>query len=253
MKSFYDAIKNCIPGKAAQPMRMAVYFVPHSCPSLMKAAAQWLGGKEVNIASIPATELDTLLQAPNHYGFHATIKPPFRLNNGYALHDVENELAAFVKEVQPFVLPPLELARINNFFCLRLKSKSGALQSLAAETVQRLDHFRRPAEEQELARRRAAGLSERQEQLLLQWGYPYVLDEFRFHLTLTGNMDNERQAKPIRRELSLRFTPVIQESIYFDELCLFVQHGNSAFTEYKRFPFGGKGGRVWNPPLRGQM
>lgn len=204
----------------------------------MKAASRWLGKKEVNIDSIPDTELDNLLQAANHYGFHATIKPPFRLNNGFTLDDVENEVGEFVKELQPFILPPLELARINNFFCLRLKHASRKLSSLAEETVRRFDHFRRPADEQELARRRTAKLTEKQEQLLLQWGYPYVLDEFRFHLTLTGNIDNEGQAEALRRELSSRFTPVMQELVRFDALCLFVQQGDSAFAEYKRFPFG---------------
>jgi hypothetical protein len=204
----------------------------------MKAASRWLDKKDIGIASISATQLDKLLQAPNHYGFHATIKPPFRLKNGFTLHDVENELAEFVKELQPFTLPPLELARINNFFCLRLKNEFERLDSLAAEVVQRFDHFRRPAEEQELARRRAAGLSERQEYLLLQWGYPYVLDEFRFHLTLTGNIENERLVEPLNRELSSRFNPVIKEPVNFGEMSIFVQHGNKAFIEHKHFHFG---------------
>jgi hypothetical protein len=205
----------------------------------MKAAEQWLGKGEHNIASISTSELDKLLQAPNHYGFHATIKPPFRLNSDYTLNEVEKELAAFTQECQSFLLPRLELARINNFFCLRLVRDSEAVHRLAAEAVQRFDHFRRPAEKQELARRRAAGLSDRQEQLLLQWGYPYVLDEFRFHLTLTGNLQNERQAELLRRELSLRFNSALKEPVGFDGLCLFVQQGNRAFTEYKCFPFGG--------------
>jgi hypothetical protein len=201
----------------------------------MQAASQWLETSDPKAAGISAAEMARLLQAPNQYGFHATIKPPFRLKTGYTLNDVEKELAAFTKEMQPFFLPPLEIARIDNFFCLRPVSESTAINNLAAEVVQRFDHFRQPAEEAELARRRAAGLSERQEHLLLQWGYPYVLDEFRFHLTLTGNIENERLVEPLRRELSSRFTPVIQEAVCFDGLSLFVQHGNSAFSEHKRF------------------
>jgi hypothetical protein len=205
----------------------------------MQAASQWLGKSGRKVAGVPAAEMERLLQAPNHYGFHATIKPPFRLKTGNTLNDVEKELAAFTKELQPIFLPPLEIARIDNFFCLRPVSDSEAVHNLAAEAVQRFDHFRRPAEEKELARRRAAGLSDRQEHLLLTWGYPYVLDEFRFHLTLTGNIENERMVEPLRRELSSRFTPVIQEPVCFDGLCLFVQQGDSAFSEYIWFPFGG--------------
>jgi hypothetical protein len=203
----------------------------------MQAASQWLGTSG-RVAGIATAEMESLLQAPNHYGFHATIKPPFRLKTGYTLNDIEKELATFTKELQPFFLPPLGVARINNFFCLRPVSDSEAVHSLAAEVVQRFDYFRQPAEEKELARRRSAGLNDRQEHLLLKWGYPYVLDEFRFHLTLTGKIENERQVEPLRCELLSRFNPVIEEPVSFDGLSLFVQQGNSPFAEYKRFHFG---------------
>jgi hypothetical protein len=204
----------------------------------MKAVSQWLGTSSRNIAGISTAEMEKLLQAPNHYGFHATIKPPFRLKNGYTVNDVEKELATFTKELQPIFLPRLEIARIDNFFCLRPVSESTAINNLAAEVVRRFDYLRQPAEEKELARRRSVGLSDRQENLLLKWGYPYVLDEFRFHLTLTGNIENERQAEPLRCELSNRFDQGIQEPVSFDALSLYVQQGNSAFAEYKRFLFG---------------
>jgi hypothetical protein len=204
----------------------------------MKAAAQWLGTSSRKIAGISTAEMEKLLQAPIHYGFHATIKPPFRLKTGYTLNDVEKELATFTKELQPLFLPPLEIARIDNFFCLRPVSGSTAINNLAAEVVRRFDHFRQPSEEKELARRRSVGLSDRQEHLLLKWGYPYVLDEFRFHLSLTGKIDNDRHVEPLRCELSNMFDQVIQEPVNFDGLSLFVQHGNSAFAEYKRFHVG---------------
>jgi hypothetical protein len=203
----------------------------------MQAASQWLGTSSRKVAGISTAEMESLLQAPNHYGFHATIKPPFRLTTGYTLNDVEKELAAFTKELEPLFLPPLEVAKIDKFFCLRPVSESTAINNLAAEVVRRFDHFRQPAEENELAHRRSVGLSDRQEHLLLKWGYPYVLDEFRFHLTLTGNIENERQVEPLRCELVSRFNPVIEEPVRFDGLSLFVQHGNSQFAEFKRFHF----------------
>jgi hypothetical protein len=203
----------------------------------MKAASQWLGTSSRKIAGISTAEMESLLQGPNHYGFHATIKPPFRLKTGYTLNDVEKELATFTKGMESFLLPPLEIARIDNFFCLKPVCDSTAINNLAMEVVRRFDYFRQPSEEKELARRRTAGLSNRQEHLLLKWGYPYVLDEFRFHLTLTGKIENERQVEPLRCELSNRFDQVIQEPVYFDGLSLFVQDGNSAFAEYKRFLF----------------
>ena len=141
------------------PMRVAVYYTPRSCPPLMKAASQWLGTSGHKVAGISTAEMESLLQAPNHYGFHATIKPPFRLTTGYTLNDVEKELAAFTKELEPLFLPPLEVAKIDKFFCLRPVSESTAINNLAAEVVRRFDHFRQPAEENELAHRRSVGLN----------------------------------------------------------------------------------------------
>ena len=63
--------------------------------------------------------------------------------------------------------------------------------------MREFDRFRAPADAAELAKRRAAGLTKRQDELLMRWGYPYVMDEFRFHLTLTGKL-----ADPMREALS---------------------------------------------------
>ena len=51
------------------------------------------------------------------------------------------------------------------------------------------DRFRAPLDAAEAARRRRAGLNCREEALLLRWGYPFVMDAFRFHLTLTSRLD----------------------------------------------------------------
>ena len=65
------------------------------------------------------------------------------------------------------------------------------MADLAATLVAGMDDFRALPDDAELARRRAAGLSPAQEVLLQKWGYPYVMDEFRFHLTLSGRLDDD--------------------------------------------------------------
>jgi hypothetical protein len=40
----------------------------------------------------------------------------------------------------------------------------------------------------------AAGLSPRQTANLERWGYPYVFEEFRFHMTLAGRIEPDRRA-----------------------------------------------------------
>lgn len=219
-------------------MRVAIYFTPHPDSPVAKAAAEWFRGDGYTVAGLSPKEHTDLLAGPRQYGFHGTIKPPFSLQEGYKLEDVERELAEFTQDQSPFWLPPLAVTEIGKFFCLKPIEHSKRLNLLAADVVQQFDHFRRPAEANELEGRRAAGLHSRQEELLLRWGYPYVLDEFRFHLTLTGKIENERTSEYVKRELENRFNPALQEPVWLDSLSLFVQHGKSAFSQYRHFSFG---------------
>ena len=222
-------------------MRIAIYWTPGKPSPLDKAASDWLKEEDNKIPGIPKEEVQRLLLAPNHYGFHATIKPPFRLKSEYALEDVAQELTLFIAEKQnrPFTLPRFDVARIGQFICLKPQDESSRLQKFAAETLRRFDHFRKPADEDEITRRRASGLTARQDQLLLKWGYPYVLDEFIFHLTLTGNIQNPNHFKLLNHELLKRFSSKVKfPPCIFDSLSLFIQHDGKPFTEYRRWNFG---------------
>ena len=221
-------------------MRIALYWAPEHSTPLGRVAADWLKQGECPVNGVPNKEVRRLLSAPKHYGFHATLKPPFQLRAGCVLEEIEQELALFVAEEQnkPFLLPGLEVAQIGSFFCLRPIADSGVLNDFSAATVKRFDHFRKPAGEDEIARRRAAGLTARQDQLLLKWGYPYVFDEFRFHLTLTGSVQDSNHFQPLKQELVTRFAPALHIPCSFDSLSMFIQHGSQPFSEYRRWSLG---------------
>lgn len=221
-------------------MRTALYWAPKPSSRLERAAREWLQGKDDVLPTFCAEERRQILAAPKHYGFHATIKPPFRLRSQYYLQDLENEVAAFAQEERnrPFEGSSLEVAEMGGFFCLQPVKRSLALQRFAARTVRHFDHFREPADELEIKRRRAGGLTDRQDQLLLEWGYPYVLDEFIFHLTLTGKIQNPSNREVIRQELVDRFRRAIRQPLQIDSLSLFIQHGSYPFFEYRRWELG---------------
>ena len=93
--------------------------------------------------------------------------------------------------LQPFVLPPMQVQRIDDFLALvppALHPANAQIQETAATCVTALQPLAAPLSDADLARRRAAGLTARQDALLQQWGYPFVLDEFRFHMSLTGSL-----------------------------------------------------------------
>ncbi len=72
------------------------------------------------------------------------------------------------------------------------------------------------------ARRRLAGLTPRQDELLLAWGYPYVFDEFRFHMTLTTRVFGA-EADRLEAAARHRFASLLDEPVAIDTLALFVE------------------------------
>ena len=115
------------------------------------------------------------------------------------------------------------------------------LQDLADRCVVEFDEFRRPAGDAELARRRGAGLTPRQDELLLRWGYPYVLEQWRFHLTLTARLarrgrtvgDGRTCCASASRGFTDRPLPV-------NDLCVFRQPApGRPFAVLARFRLGG--------------
>ncbi len=177
-------------------MRAALYFTPPSEAQLTRLAAEWLGRDAFSPEPRPAP--DALVAEPARYGFHATMKPPFRLAEGRMLDELDAALAAFCHETQPVEIRRLVLRRIGRFFALVPHEAEPGLAALADETVRRFEPFRAALNAAELARRAPERLTERQREHLDRWGYPYVFDEFRFHLTLTGPVSDE-DAPPSRR------------------------------------------------------
>lgn len=169
--------------------RYAIYYAPDP-GGFADAAAGWLGwdavaGRVVGQPVLPVPLADWTAE-PRRYGFHGTLKPPFRLADGVALDDLLETLAVLAQALPVVEMDGLDLVTLDRFLALVPRGDATALGDLAADVVDRLDRFRAPLSEAELARRRPESLTARQRDLLSRYGYPYVMDEFRFHLTLSG-------------------------------------------------------------------
>ncbi|WP_299694656.1 DUF1045 domain-containing protein [uncultured Tateyamaria sp.] len=174
--------------------RYAIYYTPEPGSALAVFGASWLGwdsatGAPVSDPAADGVDRAAITDTPRKYGFHGTIKPPFRLADGHRPDALAQALAALCADAAPVTLDGLHLARLGRFLALVPEGDMAALACLAARAVQELDGFRAPLTDAELAKRRAARLTPEQDALLVLWGYPYVLDAFRFHLTLTGRLD----------------------------------------------------------------
>jgi 2'-5' RNA ligase len=217
--------------------RHAIYFAPTPDSALERFGRIWFGTAPPAIDGIDRTRWDDLLRPARHYGFHATLKPPFRIADGRSRDELVSALAAFASGRSSFSGPPLRPAIISGFIALRPVSNDTRISTLAADCVEAFDAFRAPADGAEIARRRRTGLSERQDALLARWGYPYVFEEFRFHMTLTGRVSEEERTHLLSAASSLTDGLVDQPTL-FDALSLFEQdEPDRPFRLTQRFPF----------------
>lgn len=202
--------------------RYALYFTPPPGPFADFGAA-WLGWDPARGAPCPHPALDLpvaeITAAPRKYGLHATMKPPFRLAPGTTEAALAEALVAFCTDHAPVMLDRLCIARLGRFLALRPAGDEGALNTLAAATVRAFDPFRAPLTEAELARRRARPLTPVQEANLRDWGYPYVMDAFRFHITLTGDLPPETLVA-VEAALAPILAPLLPRPFGIDALSL---------------------------------
>lgn len=200
-------------------------------------AARGVAAGHPDIAGLPCA-VETITAIPRKYGFHGTVKPPFRLAPGTTADELHAATGALCARLGPIALPGLALHRIGGFLALTPEGDPTALTRLAAEVVERLDRFRAPPEADEIARRRPDRLTGRQRDLLARWGYPYVMDEFRFHLTLTGDLP-EDQARATEAALAPVLAPILPRPFRIDSLCLFGEGQDGMFRVLHRYALSG--------------
>jgi putative phosphonate metabolism protein len=214
--------------------RYAVYYAPGQGDPLARRAAAWLGrdaftGEVLQRPALPGLEgldLDALTASPRGYGFHATLKAPFEL----AADRGEAELVDFAKAFaarQPAFTAPLAVASLGRFIALRLAEPSAGMQALHTACVKDFDAFRAPLSDFDLARRRKAPLSAEQDQRLVAWGYPYVFDDFRFHMTLTDAVRDPAVSARLVAALQAHFAD-LEGPHRFDSVAVFKQDDRDA-------------------------
>ena len=218
---------------SSQP-RYAVYFAPPAESSLWSLAQRWLGRDCERDAMLEPPEVDgwtreeiaAVTESPRRYGFHATLKPPFRLAPDLALRDLHDKLAGFAAGRQAFVAPPLKVSAIGPFLALTLSQPAPQVQALADAAVKELDELRAPLSQQDLERRLGKGLTPRQENYVHRWGYPYVFEDFRFHMTLTGPIQETERRERLQSQLAALFRPELGSPVPVGEISLYSQENS---------------------------
>ena len=218
----------------SQP-RFALYFTPAPETSLARFGAGILGydcdrGCPVDLTDLSGTAAEERAIAtaePRRYGFHATLKAPFQFVPERSADELDAAIATFAARRAPVDLGRLAVAEIGAFLALCPTAAPDAIAALAAAGVEALDAFRAPPSAADRERRAAAQLSPRQSELLDRWGYPYVFDEFRFHMTLAGPLPDGRRMD-WRQALERAFAPLAAAPVVVDAVSLVRQDRRDA-------------------------
>lgn len=225
--------------------RFAIYFAPPEDSPLTRLAAAWLGRDAFGDSPLPDPPRNGFSREiwraatsdPRTYGFHATLKPPFRLLPDTRQDQLIEALEAFAAQRKSFTAPPLKMSSLSSFMALTLSAPSPDFEALAADCVREFDALRAPPFEEELSRRKRARLSARQLEYLHEWGYPYVMEEWRFHMTLTSSLETPL-FENIGEHLDDLFSAHCGGPLPVDSICLFEQDGEGVpFCAVRRFFF----------------
>jgi putative phosphonate metabolism protein len=226
-------------------MRYALYFAPAADTPWSRfgntALCRDVRSGEVSppppYANGLAGEWLHLTRGPRRYGFHATLKAPFTLAAKYSERELLNAVHWLAGTLAPVDLGALCFAYLGRFLALVPKNDNRELAQLASRCVVHLDRYRAPSSDEDLARRRAAGLTPRQDELLREFGYPYVLDQFQFHFSLSGAVAPD-VAQRMETALAAEVEMLSATSpLHLDRLAIFVEPEPGAeFMVLNEFP-----------------
>ncbi len=217
--------------------RYAIYYVSAPGSDLDRFGTQLLGYDAFNGVDLPFPDgLETvpdwrdLTRDPQTYGFHATLKAPLALAPGKTEAELLAACETFASAPRPIPVIRPTVDSIDGFVAVVPAEPSAELVRLAADCVRDFDKFREPLTTEDRARRNPSALTSRQREHLDRWGYPYAMEDFRFHMTLTGRLDAVRR-EPVLRMIRQRFSAIGLKTLAIDRIALFRQ--NDAHARFR--------------------
>jgi putative phosphonate metabolism protein len=215
--------------------RYAIYYAAAADSELDRFGAHLLGYDAFRGEDLPFPEAiehtlpdwHELTQDPRKYGFHATLKAPMVLADGKTEAALLAACESFAGTPRPIPVVAPVVNAIGDFIAIVPSQPSAELERLAADTVTGFDGFRAPMTPHDRARRNPDRLPARQRDYLDRWGYPYVMEEFRFHMTLTGRLADDRR-ESVLAILRQRFTDLPIVTLAVDRIALFRQDNSTS-------------------------
>lgn len=221
--------------------RYAVYFTPQG--EWARRGAAWLGWDSISGCRVPHPKLDVtgleqVTRTPRKYGLHGTIMAPFSLADGVSPSALGHSFEQLCARMSSAKVDGLRLSMLHGFAALVPMDDQAPLRELAADVVRGLSPLRAPPSLAELERRRRARLSPAQEHNLTTWGYPYVMDDFNFHITLTERLKQD-QSLGVLTALAPYLAPHLPTPFEIADLSLMGEDAEGRFHQISRRTLGG--------------
>jgi hypothetical protein len=228
-------------GRAQVFQRYAVFYTPTG--PLADFGASWLGwdsalGSKVQHPETGTIDCAAVTATPRRYGLHSTLKAPFHLAGGADLDSLQDMAASFAAHTAAVEVGTVALRHANGFVALRPVVETLQLRDFAAATVRTFDSFRAPLSDDDIARRRKARLTARQDAQMLEFGYPYIFEDYHFHLTLSGRVAPDQGAHLITA-LSRVLAGLVPQPFTIDAITLMGEDSAGLFHQIHRYALTG--------------
>jgi len=229
--------------------RYAIYYAPPKESNLEEFGRYWFGWDPINAKSINNKQrinylngfgiknlknIDKNVLIAKKYGFHGTLIPPFKLNKNYSTNTLFKKTEEIAKKLKKFKFYKFKLKKINNFYAFVQNKKNNNINKLSNRLVRELFKFRSPLTKKEIDRRNPSKLSKLQLNILYKWGYPYLMSEFNFHMTLASEVTGNKlylELKKIERNKEI----ILNEINNFDKIYIFGENQKGMFENLENF------------------
>lgn len=223
--------------------RYAVFFCPDDASDLASYGRLVLGRTADGSPANPShhdfhdrTVAAALSATPAHYGFHATLKAPFRLSVDASEEDLLSAVESLAQRQTSIDMHSLKPMMLSEFVALGFERQPSAVARLASQCVEQFESLRAPLTQEDLHKRKPDLLNDAQRAYLFQYGYPYVMSEFCFHMTLTGRLTLDEHADYVDW-LKTLYTRIVPQEPKLDRLAVYWQPDRAAaFTRLAQFP-----------------
>lgn len=221
--------------------RYAIFHTPTG--AFADWGAAWLGwdseaGCAVAHPQNGTLDVAKLTARPRKYGLHGTLKAPFHLAQDRSEAELRAVVAEFARTQPATHINAMTLQYAHGFVALRPADEATGVRALAADVVTAFEPFRAPLGDADIARRRKARLTPQQDAQLLRWGYPFVFDDFNFHLTLSGRLRPE-DTEEVTDMLKPQLDALVPTPYPLDTITLMGQDADGMFHQIARHTLEG--------------